>query len=617
MHRLIRALSAFARRSVISTVVAVMTLVTATVVFGMPGSQYATTFAGGLNAAVLALYTDIMSGVSGTITAGVLTRYPNGTYAQWRNSAIRIPSQLSVPTVMASPPTITAGAASSFNAVGTGTISGTVLTVSAMTSGTYRPGEILTGTGVTSGTYITSFGTGTGGTGTYNLNVASTVSSGVTITGAPVLAPTTAGAVGRYLPAFRTDRFAYARGGALSTFVQGTQSYSPVCQTATITAAPTYGCTSLDVAFYHEGQYLEINTTGTSGQLIKVNDQYVTLSYASTTANYVLLDFGSSARRRIDVINANYFPVAIAIGATDSLDIAPIRGPRTVALGDSFTGQGILGWTTFLGDALGWDDVIASGVQGTGYLATNGGTSPTFRGRVQHDVCAQNPDVVWIAGSRNDWGYAASAVQAEAMLLYAAIKACLPNALIIASPMASGGPGTLNAGSIQVYHALKAAAAASGVLFADLTEYPIRGTPQTGTIYSGTASGVYTIYSTQVAGCGAGNCAIAYGDVIDINPGTGTEEKVEIKSWGVASGYYTVALPGPTHYAHSAGEPWVQVGRSLWTGVGNNVTTTGWGNSDLLVGAGGGDTVHPSYPYGARAMGIALAALFQQLTSRL
>jgi hypothetical protein len=64
-----------------------------------------------------------------------------------------------------------------------GTIAGTVLTVGGNITGSFQVGQTITGTGVTSGTQITSFGTGTGGAGTYNLSASSTVSSPVTITG--------------------------------------------------------------------------------------------------------------------------------------------------------------------------------------------------------------------------------------------------------------------------------------------------------------------------------------------------------------------------------------------------------------------------------------------------
>jgi len=69
-------------------------------------------------------------------------------------------------------------------------ISTTVLTVGGTVTGTFSVGMIVTGTGVTAGTYITSFGTGTGGAGTYNVNVSQTVSS-TAITGSIAFATAT------------------------------------------------------------------------------------------------------------------------------------------------------------------------------------------------------------------------------------------------------------------------------------------------------------------------------------------------------------------------------------------------------------------------------------------
>ncbi len=61
---------------------------------------------------------------------------------------------------------------SSLNRVFTGSISGSVLTVSAVTygSGNITVGDEIFATGLTQGFTITSLGTGTGGTGTYNLS---------------------------------------------------------------------------------------------------------------------------------------------------------------------------------------------------------------------------------------------------------------------------------------------------------------------------------------------------------------------------------------------------------------------------------------------------------------
>jgi hypothetical protein len=71
--------------------------------------------------------------------------------------------------------------ASSFE--GTGTISGTTLTISGTTgSGVLVIGSLISGAGVTAGTVVTAFGTGTGTTGTYTVTPSQTVASPVTIT---------------------------------------------------------------------------------------------------------------------------------------------------------------------------------------------------------------------------------------------------------------------------------------------------------------------------------------------------------------------------------------------------------------------------------------------------
>ena len=59
----------------------------------------------------------------------------------------------------------------------TGTVSGTVLTVTAVTSGSLGIGAILSGTGIADGTTITALGTGTGGIGTYTVDTSQVISS--------------------------------------------------------------------------------------------------------------------------------------------------------------------------------------------------------------------------------------------------------------------------------------------------------------------------------------------------------------------------------------------------------------------------------------------------------
>lgn len=63
------------------------------------------------------------------------------------------------------------------SAVVTGDITTTTLNVTAVTSGTLDIGQVISGTGVTAGTRIVAFGTGSGGTGTYTVDISQTVAS--------------------------------------------------------------------------------------------------------------------------------------------------------------------------------------------------------------------------------------------------------------------------------------------------------------------------------------------------------------------------------------------------------------------------------------------------------
>lgn len=75
----------------------------------------------------------------------------------------------------------TIGPGGQVGAIFTGSISGTTLTVTAITSGAIAIGQTLSGTGITDGTKILAFQTGAGGNvneaGTYTLNISQTVAS--------------------------------------------------------------------------------------------------------------------------------------------------------------------------------------------------------------------------------------------------------------------------------------------------------------------------------------------------------------------------------------------------------------------------------------------------------
>lgn len=69
----------------------------------------------------------------------------------------------------------------------TASVAGTVMTVSAVQFGVITVGNVLFGTNVANGTSIASFGSGSGGVGTYNLSLGQTVGSEVMATGVEFL----------------------------------------------------------------------------------------------------------------------------------------------------------------------------------------------------------------------------------------------------------------------------------------------------------------------------------------------------------------------------------------------------------------------------------------------
>jgi hypothetical protein len=73
--------------------------------------------------------------------------------------------------------TLTGNTGSSYSFVGTGSITSSTLTITAVSSGTLAVGSIITGAGIAAGTTIAALGTGSGGVGTYTISNIQTVAS--------------------------------------------------------------------------------------------------------------------------------------------------------------------------------------------------------------------------------------------------------------------------------------------------------------------------------------------------------------------------------------------------------------------------------------------------------
>lgn len=83
-------------------------------------------------------------------------------------------------------------------------ITTTVMTVTSMASGAFLVGQTITGGGTVAGTVITSFGTGSGQTGTYNVNISQTVAAAA-LTGAGTLNVRTGYLFNAFVKQFQRD----------------------------------------------------------------------------------------------------------------------------------------------------------------------------------------------------------------------------------------------------------------------------------------------------------------------------------------------------------------------------------------------------------------------------
>lgn len=105
----------------------------------------------------------------------------------------------------------------------TGSIAGTTLTVTALANGALRIGSYLVGDNVASGTVITSLGTGTGGNGTYTVNISQTAASA---------------SIKGYTPTIRLHQ---ARSVSFATYVEATHEYALV-ETESLNGVKFDGC---------------------------------------------------------------------------------------------------------------------------------------------------------------------------------------------------------------------------------------------------------------------------------------------------------------------------------------------------------------------------------------
>lgn len=182
----------------------------------------------------------------------------------------------------------------------TASISGTVMTVSAVSSGALVVGQTVFGTGVADNTTITSFGSGSGGVGTYNVNNSQTVAStSISAIGVyrdtPLTGGSGTGATGNIIVtsgrvsavSLVEPGVGYAVGDSLSAALAG--STNGIATTSAITGGSNYT----------NGTYIDVALTGGTGTGAKA-----TIVVSSNAVSSVAITSAGSGYAVSDSISA-------------------------------------------------------------------------------------------------------------------------------------------------------------------------------------------------------------------------------------------------------------------------------------------------------------------------
>ena len=126
-------------------------------------------------------------------------------------------------------------------AVFRGTISGVTLTVTSVTSGVVAVGQVITGTNIAAGTTIVGYGSGSGSTGTYVINISQTIGTAETITASALLLelpPATQVSTGQAIIVRNVGSFAFTvadtSGNAIVSIASGAAYYIWLTNNSTV-----------------------------------------------------------------------------------------------------------------------------------------------------------------------------------------------------------------------------------------------------------------------------------------------------------------------------------------------------------------------------------------------
>ena len=148
-----------------------------------------------------------------------------------------------------------------------GTISGNVLRVTAISSGQIVVGQLFTGTNVTANSIVTAFGTGTGGLGTYYLSQSSTVTTTTSMTAdATLIAGQKLSGVG--IP---DGVFITSGSGGIGTYTISPSNYSGYCAFTASIASYTMNVTAISSGSLQVGQTILTGLSDTSTTIVSIS----------------------------------------------------------------------------------------------------------------------------------------------------------------------------------------------------------------------------------------------------------------------------------------------------------------------------------------------------------
>lgn len=213
--------------------------------------------------------------------------------------------------------------------------------------------------------------------------------------------------------------------------------------------------------FIFDGSTFEFDMHENSGAQfhIMVDGQFVTQypqTVGGTANNYasIKVAFGSAQTRHISIYMTSTNEVTLGMwrDKTNAFLPTPLPTRRLMIVGDSYEGGAssspIGTFGKYLGLALGFTDIVNSGVGSTGWLAN--GSYTNLATRLQTDVIAQKPTDIVITMGHNDAGFTAAQITQQVQAVLAQIRTGLPNlrTLTVTGPLCAGSQvgtyGTIN-----------------------------------------------------------------------------------------------------------------------------------------------------------------------------